>query len=358
MGLDILSPKAPPVLGVDIGASAIKMVELSRDKKGLRLEKYAVEPVTEPLFVDDGSVSDQEGLTAAIQACYRRLGSKIKGAAAALPSSMIVTKTLRVPQGLQELEVEEQVGVEMATHIAFPIDEASLDYRVLPRDDSAEDIPVLAAVAVRARVEERSNAIEAAGLKPLIMDSELLALVDATSTFMQRVGIDYQDRNVLVVDIGSSTTHFTFLRNAEVVYSREHHFGGRQLTRDLHEQLGVSEDDARRIKAGTKPAPDEALAQQLIEAFYDSAAHEAKRAVQIFTTSTNFASVDSVLLCGTSVTSGGICRHVTEVLGVPARMLNPFEGMRLPPNIDEARLMREGPSLVVAFGLAMRRFDK
>lgn len=354
--LDIFAPKAPPVLGVDISASAIKMVELSVDKKGMRLERYAVEPISEPLLTD-GSVMNSDGLAAAIQACHNKLGSKIKGVATALPASMVITKVIRLARGLSDLEIEDQVAQDMSNTLPFSIDEANLDFQA--GDDGVEDdVPVFASAALRVRVEERVNAIEQAGLKAIIVDSEQLALIDAVEKYMDRNGLEGLDRNILIVDIGSSVTQFYILRNGEVIYSRESNFGGSQLTSDIQDRLGVSIDDARRIKMGAKESDNPELVRTLQDAFADAAAQEARRQIQLFTTSSHHAAVDTVFLSGGSVAIPGLSERVEEALSVTSRLLNPFEGMTIASNIDQDRLARESASLVIACGLAMRRFDK
>lgn len=356
MRLDIFAPKAPPVLGVDISASAIKMVELIADKKGMRLERYAVEPISEP-FLTDGSVTNTDGLAAAIQACYSKLGSKVKGVATALPASMIITKVVRLARGQSDLEIEDQVAQDLSNTIPFSIDEASIDFQ--EGDDGAEDdVPVFASAALRVRVEERVNAIEQAGLKAVIVDSEQLALIDAVEKYMERNGLASQDRNILIVDIGSTITQFYILRNGEVIHNRESNFGGSQLTDDIQSRLGVTKDEARRIKMGAKESENPELVQSLQDGFADAAAQEARRQIQLFTTSTQHAAVDTVFLSGGSVAIPGLSESVEAALTVTTRLLNPFEGMSVSSNIDEDRLAREASSLVIACGLAMRRFDK
>lgn len=357
MGLDIFAPKAPPVLGVDISSSSIKMVELVKDKGHIALARYAIEPLAEQI-ISDGAVKNTDALSAALQACHKRLGSKIKGVATALPASMVVMKTLRVDKALSEAEIEEQITSDLSNHLPYSIDEASIDFRILPAEVDADDVSVVVAAALRSNVDERAAAIEAAGLRPLIVDSDLLALIDVVDHFMSSVSMERIDRNILVAEIGSLVTHFTFLRNSEVAYSREHAFGGSQLTHEIQERLSVTADEARRIKSGAKDGSDQAAVEDMQRSFNASAAQEARRAVALFTTSTNYSAIDAVLFWGGSVNVPGLEETVSEALGVPARLLNPFEGMAIASGIDEKKLSRECASFVVACGLAMRRFDK
>lgn len=360
MKFDIFSPKAPPIIGVDISDATVKMVELVQDKKGIRLERFAIHSFSESVIVD-GAVVEMPALVEALTACYKKLGSKIKGVATCLPSSMIVTKTFKMSSGMSDSQVEEQVFSEMANNISFSIDEASLDFQVAKPPVDAEpdaEINVFASAALRARVDERVEAIEGAELKAVIMDSELLSLIDVAQRFMVRLGINQVDANVMIVDVGVHATHFTFLRSGEVVYSREHAFGGHQITHEIEQKFSVNTDEARKIQTGLKSSPDQEQLERMRKDFSEAAGQEIKRAVQLFTTSTDFTSVDRVLLCGAGVTVPGIEAVVGESLGIATDRLRPFDGMSVAPGLDMQWLQQECVSLVVASGLALRRFDK
>lgn len=364
--VDFFTPKAPPVIGVDITPSSIKMVELARVKNTIRLEHYAIEMIADKKIFTDGAVSDGEALIQALKDCHKKLGSKIKGVAIGLPSSMVVSKILMMPSDLTEAELDERVISEMAGHIAFSIDDASVDYKRAARqmppapNDGGEvaQTIILASAALRARVDERVAAIEAAGLKALIVDSDMLALIDASEISLGKSLIECNDKTILVIDIGSSLTQFTFFNNEDVVFTRDQAVGGAQLTQDIETHFNVSTEVARKIKMGIEESSDDAIVQGMRAEFVGYMESEARRAVQLFVTSTNFAGVDAVLICGGSASIPGLDAALTQSMGCPVKFLDPFEGMEISKSIDSSKLKREGPSLVTACALAMRRFDK
>lgn len=359
MGFDLFNPKTQPLIGVDVSSSSIKMVELSQTKSGIRLDRYAITTLGDDV-ISEGTVSNSEGLTNGLQNCYKKLGSKIKNVASALPGSFIVSKTANFRADLSEKELEDQVMAELANSLSFDINEAGVDFYIVPETLNTElnEVAVMMFAALRMRIDDRAGAFESAGLKPLVMDSDSLAMVDCIEQFLQRTNTNTSDKIILAMDIGSTATHFTFLRNGETVYMRDHAFGGSQLTRDMHEQFGVSVAEAEKFKVGGVPEDKEQLFLDLSKNFAEAVANEARRAVQLFTTSTNFTHVDLILLYGGGAVSQGLVEAIREVLPVDAQLMSPFDGMQIASSVDMSKLKKDAPALVIACGLAMRRFDK
>ncbi|MGL4517209.1 MAG: pilus assembly protein PilM, partial [Shewanella sp.] len=111
MNLDFLKPKAPPLIGVDISSSAVKMVELSQAGRNFSLERYVIEPLPKDA-VTDNNIVNSEAVALAIRNAWRRMGTKVKNVAAALPASAVITKKILVPAGMSERELESQVETE------------------------------------------------------------------------------------------------------------------------------------------------------------------------------------------------------------------------------------------------------
>lgn len=355
MGFELFAPKTPPVIGLDISPSAIRMVELGGDEGKMRLERIAIEPLPEGVM-DEDSVHDPDALSKAIQNCHKKLGSRNKRVATCISSQLIATHHLQVPSNLSEQEMEEFVIDEMANKLSFSIEEASIDYQVLEEIDD-ETTEVFVAAAHKDRVEEISKAIMGAELEPVIIDSETLSMIDTVQRFMDRNGHDYEDRVIFVIDVGSKTTRFTFIKDGEVITERDTHLGSEQLNSDIADRLEVSKDDARKIQSGAIRAQNESDVIELRRSFSANISNEAKRAQQLFVTSSNYSQVDYVLLSGSGASLPGALDIIGEVF-TNLIFFNPFIGMTIDGSVDKARLQRDSASLVIACGMAMRRFDK
>src|SRR5438094_7703364 len=169
----MFSRQAPPLLGLDISSSSVKLVELGRNKDGeYVLERCAIEPL-ERGWITDGNVEKFEEVADAMRRVVKKSGTKTKNVAMALPASAVITKKIILPGGMSEQELEVQVETEANQYIPFSLDEVSLDFCVIgPSPSSQGDVEVLIAASRKEKVQDRQGLAEAAGLKPVIIDVE------------------------------------------------------------------------------------------------------------------------------------------------------------------------------------------
>jgi type IV pilus assembly protein PilM len=354
--LDLFTPKTPSLFGLDISSSSVKMVEIVDAGKGIyRVERYAIEPLARDAVVD-GNVNNLEAVTDSVRRAYKRLGTRTRHVAMAVPSGAVITKKIVVPAGMREDELEVQVESEANQYIPFALEEVNLDFQVVgPAPASPEEQEVLIAATRKEKVEDRVAVAESAGLKPLVMDVESFAQQSALSMVVKQLPKEGRDRNVAVVDVGGSVMNVSVLRNDQSVYTREQAFGGNQLTQDIVSRYGMSPEEAENAKrAGSLPDDFEA---EVLRPFMENLAVEVQRALQFFFTSTQYSSVDNILLAGGSAVIPGLDEVVNGRTQVQTTVANPFAAMQTSPRIQLKRLMLDAPSLIVACGLAMRRFD-
>ena len=171
-----LQATSPPLIGVDISSSALKLVELSETGKGAyRLERYAVEPLAKDV-VTDGNIANLDQVSDALKRAWKRMGSRNRLVAMALPAAMVITKKIIVPSGQKEEELELAVEAEANQYIPFALDEVNLDFQVLgPAPNNPEEVEILIAASRKEKVEDRVAIAEAAGMKPGVMDVESYA---------------------------------------------------------------------------------------------------------------------------------------------------------------------------------------
>jgi type IV pilus assembly protein PilM len=357
LSLDIFKPKAPPLFGMDISSSAVKMVELAdAGKGGYRVERYAIEPLARDSVID-GNIANLETVAETVRRSWKKLATRTKNVAIALPTAAVITKKIIVPAGLREEELEFQVEGEANQYIPFALDEVNLDFQVVgPAPSSPEEVEVLIAASRKEKVEDRVAVAEAAGLKALVMDVESYAMQTAFELIRQQLPNEGVDQNVAVVDIGAAIMNITVLRNDQAVYTREQAFGGNQLTQDIARHYGLSQEEAENAKrSGGLPDSFEA---EVLRPFMENAALEIQRAMQFFFTSTQYNSVEHVLLTGGTSTLPGLEDIVSTRVRINTMVANPFANMSISPRIQLKRLISDAPALMIACGLAMRRFDE
>jgi len=353
---NLFKPKTPALLGADISSSAVKMVEIAETGKGMyRVERYAIEPLPKDSVVD-GNINNLEAVSDALKRCHKRLGSSIKSLAMALPNAAVISKKILVPAGQREEDLELQVETEANQYIPFSLDEVNLDFQVVgPAPNSPEDVEVMIAASRKDKIVDRIAVAEAAGLRAMVMDVDIFASQAAFELIESQFPDHGKDQNIAIIDIGATITNVNILRNGQSIYMREQPFGGNQLTQEIQNKFGLSLEEAEAAKrAGGLPDNYES---EVLQPFLDTLALEVARALQFFFTSTQFNQVHYIVLSGGCAAISGIEEAVAKRTQVSTVVANPFANMALSSKIRPKNLTQDAPSLMVACGLAMRRFD-
>ncbi len=352
---DFFNERTPPLLGVDISSTSVKIVEFSDDGKGFpKLERYAISALPAGAVVD-GNIASLEQTAEAIRRAWKLLGTREKNVALALPAAAVISKKVNMQAGMNDMDMELQVEAEANQYIPFSLDEVNIDFQVLgPAGTSADMVEVLIAASKKERIEDRIGAAEEAGLKVVVMDVETYATEAAYSLAAKQLPNAGREQTVMIVDAGAQMMHINVLHDNKSVYTREQPFGGAQLTQEIIRRYGLSPEEAEiaKRKGGL---PDNYNAE-VLQPFVQSLAMEVARAVQLFTNSTQFA-VDHVMLAGGCASIPGVDEAVGSRTQINTISANPFTGMASAKHINTAQLAADAPSLMIACGLAMRRFD-
>jgi type IV pilus assembly protein PilM len=345
----------PPLIGIDISTSGVRLVELADAGKGeLRLERYASEPLARGTVVD-GNIENIEAVSEAVLRVWKKSGTKVRHVALGMPPAAVITRKIILPAGLAEDQLEVQVESEASQYIPFALDEVSLDFDVIGAAPNApEDMEVMLAAARREKVEDRVAIAEAAGLTATVMDIESYAARAAAQRAIDDQGGAADGRIVALFQIGAQATHISVLQNGETIYEREQPFGGIQLTQDIVRAYGLSFEEAEaRKKAGDLP---DNYAGDLLAPFLENAALEVTRAIQFFFTSTPYTRIDRICLAGGCALVPGLVDVIASRTKIASSVISPFKGMQLGPAVREQQLRNDAPAYLVACGLALRRF--
>jgi type IV pilus assembly protein PilM len=341
-----------PLLGVDISATAIKLLELSRSGARYRVESYAVEPLPQNSVVDK-NIADIEAVGEAIRRAVKKAGSKTKLAAAAVAGSAVITKIITMPANLSDADMESQIAVEADQYIPFPLDEVALDFEVLgPAADNPEQVDVLLAASRSDNVDSRTAALELGGLAAKVIDVEAFALENTVALLARDFLGGGEESIIAVADIGSTMTTFSVLEKLKIIYSRDQQFGGAQLTEDIQRRYGLSFEEAGLAKKqGGLP---ENYVSEVLEPFKENMAQQISRAQQFFYSSSQISNIDHLFLAGGCASIEGIAELVQSKIGIPTSIANPFANMSVAAKVPARALTNDAPALMVACGLALR----
>ena len=346
--------KLSPVIGLDIGSSAIKLVYLSEKGGEYTLEQFGVHEL-DPDAIVDGAVMDAGHVADAIGSLFESLKIRHKQVAVSVSGNSVIVKKIHVPiMGADELS--ETISWEAEQYIPFEISDVHLDFHIL---ETAEEgtpsgqMPVLLVAAKRDRVSELVSLVEEAGLKPVVVDVDAFALENA---FCTNFGVG--DRITGVVNIGASVININVLIEGMSAFTRDISLGGDRYTEDIQKGLNISFTEAEHAKRGE--AIDGIDPEQVLSIVQQTGAEvaaEIGRTFDYFKTTAQVGQIDKVFLAGGACRSHGLVDQISERLGLPVATFNPFEHIHLSSAVDASRLQDVSSVLGVAMGLATRRMN-
>lgn len=355
--MSLLKKKSPPLLGIDISSTAVKLLELKKTDKRYRVESYAVEPLPATAVVEK-TIADVVAVSDSIQRAVKRSGTKAKHAAVAVPGSASISKIISMPAETNDAEMAASIEIQADQYVPYPLDEVALDYEVLgPTEGNPENVDVLLVACRSENVEIRKDALEDAGLIAKVVDVESYAMENAFSLIAEQLPRQGEGLTVAVVDIGATVTTVNIMHDNNIVYTREQVFGGRQLTEEIMRRYGLSYEEAGIAKRqGGLPDNYEA---EVLEPFKETVVQQVVRSLQFFFANNHHAQVDHIVLAGGSASIPGIDELIesTPSIGAETSIANPFANMSLSSRVKPQVLGADAPSLMVACGLAMRAFD-
>lgn len=350
--MKLLGNQQKPLVGIDIGANAVKVLQLSRSGRQWTVQRYAVEPSPRNTLVEN-VITDVDQLSQTIERAVKKSGTRLKRAAVAISTAHVITKTITMPSGLTDAELEEQIELEADHYIPYPLDEVNLDFEVLgPSESSRHENEVLLAACRKEIVEDYVASVEQAGLQPAVVDVDAFAVENAFSLVAKQLPSGGKKQAVAVLDFGSATTLVSVLHNRQTIYTRAHNFGGQRLNKEIQNKYGLSPEEARlAIRSGDLPRD---YITEVLNPFIDSMAQETLRALQFFYSSSPYNSIDKLMLVGGCAQLPGVVETLSQRIGVPTTLANPFSGMNVSGSIKGRAFKQDSSGLFVACGLAMR----
>lgn len=341
------------LIGVDISSTSVKVLELSVKNNRYWVESYALVPLPEGSVVEK-NILNPEAVGDALERAVNLANVQSTDVALAVPTSMVITKIIEMDADMNDDEREIQIRDDAEQYIPFPLDEASLDFEVLPdRLANPNRVNVLLVATRIENVEARAEALELGGLMPKIADVESFAIENAFKVFSDTLPMGVN--TVGILDIGHTMTTLSVMQNNKVIYTREQVFGGKQLTQEIQNRYGLSFEEAGRAKK-SRTLPDD-YDIEVLEPFLEAVVQQAARSLQFFFSSSQFNEIDHILLAGGNANIPGLAKLLQQKLGYRVTIANPFLQMGFSPQIDIKKIENDASSLMAACGLALRSFD-
>ena len=356
MQLPFLRLGSKSVIGLDIGSSAVKAVEVVQ--RGDRFELLHLGIATLPHdAIVEGAFLNASAIADAIREAIEKSGSKAKHAAAAVSGHSVIVKKITVP-AMTAAELEESIRWEAEQYIPFDVNEVNLDFEILQAGDAERPMEVLLVAAKKDLIDDYVNLIGEAGLTPSVIDVAGFAVENA---FESNYGVS-GDEVVAIINIGAQTSTINVLANGVPAFTRDVATGGNQYTAEIQRALSVSFDEAERIKIGERGPESQDVVPQEVEqamrAVTNNLVGEIARSLDFFSATAADMRIQRVYLAGGSSRVSGLEAAFKERTGLEVELMNPLAKMLPSSRFDSEFLDQVGPSLGVGIGLAMRRVDE
>ena len=345
-----------PLIGIDIGSHAIKLVRFIHTGGSFHLVNLAMLPIP-PDTVVDGVISD----IPAVQSMLRRLITleriTDKDAALALSGHSVIVKKVQMVR-MSEEELGNAMPYEAEQHIPFDVYDVNTDFQILDTSGASEgrggQMEVLLAAAKKGRVEELSLVAKGANLNPVVVDIDMLALING---FELNYPDDVGRHVVSLVHLGASIMTVLVLKDSLSIFQRDTTLGGNQYTTGLQMALSLNREDAEAVKLGGCPwnqAQTDLLT--VLRTVTEEVVTEIQRSFEFYLASAGDEPIEKVYLSGGSSRLKGLSHVLASRLKLPVEPLNPFRRIDIPEkSFDVAYIHDIGPMAAVAAGLALRQ---
>ncbi|MDP8256040.1 MAG: type IV pilus assembly protein PilM [Candidatus Alcyoniella australis] len=339
------------ILGLDIGSSSVKALELKEAKGGLQLASFGIEPLA-PETIVDSTVMNAPAVVQAIRRVIQANNIKTKEVATSVSGHSVIIRKITLPMMTEE-EVASNIQWEAEQYIPFDINEVHIDFQILePMSDDQESLDVLLVAVKKDMVNDYVAVIRESGLNPVIMDVDAFAVQN-----MYEVNYEVQKGKLIsIVNIGASVININIVRGTNSVFTRDISLGGNQFTEEIQKQMSVSFEDADKIKCGAGSPEQLEKAASIIQNVGNSVALETQRSLDFFTSTTSLGHISKVYLCGGSAKAVGLSKIIENQIGIPVELSNPFNTIEINAKIfDKEFIEANAPLAGVAVGLALRR---
>lgn len=353
----LFTKKPINVLGVDIGSSSVRLLELSKVGESFNIETYGIEYLGDEAVVDK-EIKEVNLVGESIAKLVKQTKPSTTQAAIAVPGSAAISKIVQFPVVMSEDEIESQLEVEADKYIPYPLDEVNIDFELLgPSASNPDSMDVLLVAARSEQIDCRLEALELGGLKAKIVDTEVYAIERAYRLIEMTTKPETNPANpdqcyIAVFDIGATVTSIDVLCNGVIIYNREQSFGGLALVQDIMQHYDMSFHEAYLAKKENSLPKD--YHDEVLVPFCESVVQQIHRSLQLFFSSTDFPCIDQIILAGGSASITGLADRVVAHENIPTIVANPIADMSMAPRVRQQSCQEDAASLMVSCGLAMR----
>jgi type IV pilus assembly protein PilM len=354
----MLFARNQPLVGIDIGSHAIKLVQVKKTGSSYQLLHFGMMPL-EPESIIDGSIMNAGAVVGAIRNLVRMEKIKTKDVVTSISGQSVIIKKIRMPQ-MSERELAENIQWEAEQHIPFEISDVNIDFQMLPSTETTEENPdnqidILLVAARKSKVDDYVSLIRESGLRPIVVDTDIFALENEFE-----INNDTEESVVALVDIGASTMNINVLKGSVTMFQRDIAIGGNRYTSAIQKELNVDYEQAEALKMGvgftTERRKEQVVA--LMAGISEEICEEIQRSLEFFRSTTSAEEIDRMIISGGCAKIKGLDQFLRHRLDLAVDVADSFRNIQYSEKVfDPEYLHAMAPVAAVGVGLALRRMN-
>ena len=344
--------RSKSLVGLDIGSSAVKAIELRPAGKGYKVAAFGTEAVP-PDSIVDGAIIDGTAVIDAIRRVFHSRNIKTKEVAASLSGNAVIVKKISLPT-MTEAELAESIYWEAEQYIPFDIHDVNLDYQILNRGDvgGKSSMDVLLVAAKKEKIADYTGVISQAGRQAVVIDVDAFALQNA---YEANYGTD-PGAVVVLLNVGASATNINILEGDQSVFTRDISTGGNAYTEALQKELNLPFEHADQLKRG---APVHGVtfddARPVLRAVTENVMLEVQKTFDFYRASAPSDRISRLVVSGGASRAEGFAEMLGERFQAPVEPFDPFRKVSFDAGKFGLDASEIAPTAAVAVGLALRR---
>jgi len=345
-----LFKKKKDVVGIDIGSSSVKLVQLKDVKGSYQLLSVGILPLP-PEAIVDNSLMDSAAIVAAVKNLAASLGVKSIDAACSISGNSVIIRKILLPAMPAE-ELEDQIVWEAEQYIPFDINDVNMDFQIMSPDIvDPSKMNVLLVASKKDIINDYVSVFSEAGMNLGVVDIDSFAVQNA-----YEMNYDVNPDDVLaLINIGASVMNINIVKEGLTLFTRDVQMGGNLYTEEIQKQMGVSSDDAESMKLLAHETNNAALLDVLAKV-NETITQEIRRSLDFYNSTANDDRITKIYVCGGCSKVYGLVGAISEKLSLPVDLLNPFNRLKYnEKEFDPEYLQEIGPLMAVTVGLAIRR---
>jgi type IV pilus assembly protein PilM len=340
--------KKKSIVGLDIGSSSVKAIELTQVGDQLKITGFGHAPIESKDAVKD-TIADM----------LKHCGIRTRRVATAVSGRAVIVRYINLVQ-MADDELKSAMRFEADKYIPFQVDECVLDCERLPdfgepttNAQGEKEMKVLLVAVKQTLIDEHLQLIQSLGLVPTVVDVDTFALGNAFElNSLHSPRVEDEEKVIALVDVGSVKTNINVVKNNTSYFSREVYLAGNDFTEAISRRLATEPQEADKLKLN--PQGKEDVIEESILPTLDDLGNEIHLSFDYYENQYD-KEVDEVYISGGSAKIAGLKTAFERVFDKKIHFWDPTENLEVRSDRVDVQAMKDhSPQLAVAVGLASR----